>query len=270
VLSETAKAFFHLVFGDAVAFRSDIWIAIFAVSIAAIAMAFFLAWRRSLFAGRGGFAKNAYFWLGGMLVVYIAGVMLTVMVTIAADIARYVRPAYPLALVLLSGLFSIALRGKWIGAAVAMVVAILAIQLRSLTAPASLGPEHAANSLLNQPLEPGVTAAAWLERYVAPGHVMVAADGQALHYLLHRDVVSVLPPPFTARQIDSEGYHELMMRFHARYLVLFPSFGKHQLSAQFDTPFLRGLATGSPPPPWLTESRRTPSIAIYECTSCAE
>ncbi|HEX3877618.1 MAG TPA: glycosyltransferase family 39 protein [Bryobacteraceae bacterium] len=270
VLSETVKAFFHLVFGDAVAFRGDIWMAVFGIAVVAIALAFFLAWRRHAFAGMGGFMGYAYLWLGGMFAVYIAGVMLTIMVTIAADITRYVRPAYPLALALIAPLFSIALRRKWIAAAIAMTAAILAIQLRSLTSPIGPGPERVASNLLNQQVEPGVTAAAWLEQHVEPGHVMVAVDGQALHYLLHRDVVTALHPPFTARAVDSEGYHSLMTRFHARYLVLFPSLGEDQLPEQAGTPFLRDLAAGSPPPVWLTQDERTPAIAIYECASCGD
>lgn len=271
VLVETFKSYYHLVFGDAVAARFDIWTAIFLIALAATIYLMFRAWRKGAYRALAEFAPLAYAWLALLFVAYAAGVTLTVIVTIAADLPRYNRPIYPLALALVAPLLSAALTGRRAIAGIAAIVAILAIHSRSLRAEPAPELNVLADEMLNRELQPGISARAWLLGHVPPNGVLVATCGQAVAYVLHRDVVSVLEPPYTARPIDGAGYRALMTHEHARYLLLFPGLPPAAVAEQYDIPFLRDLASGaSAAPPWLEIAARNSAVAIYECAACVK
>jgi hypothetical protein len=267
---ETFKAYYHLVFGDRVVARMDIWLVLFCVSLAATVLLIARAWRRQEWAASPKFVSAAVAWVLFILVVYVAGVTLTFLTTIAADLTRYTRPVYPLALVLASVLISPALRGWQVIAVVALVGSILAIHSRSLAVQPPAPMQELTRDALSHDLEPGVAASSWLLSHVPPGTVLVAADGQAVQYLLRRDVVSLIDPRWTSRRMDQPGVKALMTRFGARYLLLFPGLSPDVVPEQANFPFLSDLAAGAgPTPDWLTQIERNSEVAIYECGSCA-
>jgi len=270
VVTETVKAYYHLIFGDRVVVRLDIWAAVFCLSLAATLFLIVRAWRRGEWVATPKFALAALVWIGVMLAAYVGGVTLTFLTTIAGDLTRYTRPVYPLALALASLVISAALRGRQVIAVIALVGSILVVHSRSLMAPPPVPQEEPTREALNLDVQPGVTAGGWLLSHVSPGGVIVAVDGQAVEYLLHRDVVSVIEPQFTSRRLDEAGFRTLMGRFHARYLLLFPGLAPEYVPEQEKIPFLHDLATGrSLPPEWLAPTVRNSEVAIYECGICA-
>jgi hypothetical protein len=266
---ETVKAYYHLIFGDRVVFRLDVWVALFCLSLAATLFLIVRAWRRSEWVATPKFAPVALAWIFCMLTAYVGGVTLTFLTTIAGDLMRYTRPVYPLALAVASLVISAALRGRQVIAAIALVGSILIIHSRSLVAPPPVPQEEPTREALNLDVEPGVTAGAWLLSHISPGGVMVAVDGQAVEYLLHRDVVAIIEPRATSLRLDEAGFRTLMGRFHARYLLLFPGLAPEFVPEQESIPFLHDLAAGSLPPGWLVPAARNSEVAIYECGICA-
>jgi hypothetical protein len=267
---ETVKAYYHLVFGDRVVARFDAWGLLFCLSLAATVLLIARAWRKREWAASPKFTPLAVTWISFILLVYVAGVTLTFLTTIASDLTRYTRPVYPLALVLAALVISATLRGWQIAAAIVLVGSILAIHSRSLMAQQPVPMQELTRDALSRELQPGVSASAWLLSHVPPGQVMIAADGQAVQYLLHRDVVALIEPHSTSRRMDEPGVKALMTRFGARYLLLFPQLSPEIVPEQANFPFLRNLASGSgPTPDWLVPAARNSQVAVYECEICA-
>ena len=93
---------------------------------------------------------------------------------------------------------------------------------------------------------------------------MVSEEGQALHYLLHRPVVSIVEPPdFSNRAADGAAFRDLMSQYKSKYLLLFPAIRNSKNSL----PFLQDLSVGKGPD-WLKLSVSTHDVAVYECESC--
>lgn len=275
VVKEGAKGFYHLIFGDAVAARLDPWTAIFAISFALCAALVFLAWRNGRLDRLPKFAAAAYFWAGSLAAASLAGVLLTMMVTIAAIPARYYRPTYPLLLALIAPLLSAAFHRREIIAALVAIGAIAAIQGRNLMAAPAEAPHALVQHALAEPIQGGENAGArnigsWLSARVPPNGTIFATEGQAVEYALHRNVISMIPPDATVRRQDAEGLHDLMTRFHAPYLLVFPNAPVDAAPEQDELPFLRGLASGAPPPGWLHETVSAPDAAVFECASCSQ
>lgn len=269
VLIGTYKSYYHLIFGDLAVARADVWAGLFCLSVLAVTWLLFRA--RARLKALPSFAIAAYAWLLLLIACYAGGIMLTALLTIAADMTRYNRPVYPLALALIAPLFSAGLSGWRAAPALTMVAAILAIHSRSFVPPLYTTPDAQVSGLLSSDLEPGVTGRAWLFAHAHPGMVIAATHGQAVSYLLHIDTVSLIEPRFSSFKGEERDYHAMMTRERARYLVLFPGLHGDEIPEQDHSPFLFGLASGaSPSPSWLHEDARNSAVAIYECSDCVK
>ena len=195
---------------------------------------------------------------------YLIGIFVASLRTNAVEILRYYLPAYPLLLAgLAAGVSGIRIAGLRLGLTV-MALLILAVHILAFRQPPT--PVHIAIAApLREEAAPGQTVRQWLLDHVSPGTAILAEEGQAMHYLLQRPVVSVIEPNQSHRGTDDFDFLSLMIRFKARYIVLFP----HLRMLQNSIPFLHGLGYDQRPD-WLTLRVRTPRVVIYECAACAK
>jgi hypothetical protein len=101
---------------------------------------------------------------------------------------------------------------------------------------------------------------------VPAGTPIVSEEGQALHYVLQRPVVSIIEPPeFSNRATDGPAFRDLMSRYKSRYLLLFPAIRV----SENRLPFLQNLIRGEGPD-WLKPSLRTRDVVLYECEACTK
>ena len=213
VATDAPKAAYHLVFGDRVVTRLDIWPMIF--TIAALTLIWYIVrgWKKNSLTD-----AQLWIWLGLLAAVYIVGILAAALSSIASDFVRYFLPVYPLLLACPApaGIRALGPQGKplWAFALLALWIAILAIQSRSLAAPLGDPPHVVAKRALQ-----GAQIEQWLRQHTQTNDILVATNGQALHYLLQRPVVSVIHPRFTRRPEDEAGFRALMKRFHARYMI---------------------------------------------------
>lgn len=270
VLADTLKSFYHLVFGDAVAARRDIWAAVFGAAFILVLFCIFRAFKQGKYQAAPPFAPMAGAWILALAAAYIAGIIATGLTTIADDVNRYSRPLYPLALGLAAPLLSVALRGRWIAAGIAAIGAILVINGRSFSTKPTPSPDIVARDMLGRNVQPGLSGMDWLRGHISPDNVLFSVYGQGVHYAIDRNVISCIFPGYTARRIDAETYREEMTQFHARYLLVFPGLAPDIVPEQSAVPFLRDLAAGKPAPDWLREDVRNAEIAVYECDSCTK
>lgn len=268
ILAPLIRAFYHLIFGDRVVARPDIWTAL--VLVCALAACFFLyqAWRRrDLSAPK--FLPLALAWLSILASAYVAGIILAALTSIAADFPRYLAPLYPLLLAGGAAITSLTATPRQFIAVAGMAAAILGIETRSLVLSPPPPPHLIASEALSQDVAPGIPAVEWLRQRVPASGALVAVNGQAVHYLLQRPVVSVIEPEYSNRPPSGDAMRSLMTRFGAAYLLVFPGSAPQYLDSQTENPFLRRLAAGSAPE-WLTLAARSRSVAIYKCSSCVK
>ncbi len=257
-LKETIKAIFHLLFGGNSPARLDVWALIAILSF--IAAILLLIRNRQVPTGRVELA-----WIAGFAVALTGGIAVVAMQSIATDMARYNLPVYPLLLIIAAVLLNPKTRMEGAVTAI-LVVAILVIQSRSVI-PLPASPVETMRVLLTQQNATGVPIRQWLESHIQPAEVIIAADGQALHYVLKRSVVAPIVPENTDRPYDENAFRSTMVKFRARFMVVYPDRPEESVPEQEAIPFLKGLASGRVPD-WLTLVTRTHNIAVFECASC--
>jgi len=112
----------------------------------------------------------------------------------------------------------------------------------------------------------GVSLKLWVDQRILGDAPILAADGQATAYLLHRPTVSVVPKVFSSRNWDEEEVRRTMSIYHIRYLVTYPGLSAQDATEQGESQFLARL-TNAPPPSWLVLITRTPHVMIFETTA---
>lgn len=267
ILAGTIRSWTHLVVGDRVPLRFDLWTLIFTLSASVVLFVSV----RSCIQNRNGTpaaAPRALRWLLFIGFTYIAGVMLAALTTIARDFSRYYFPVYPVFLVCAAAAVSPLARG-WKALAVAVtVISLIAVEARSLAVAPPKPDWVLTKNVLAADVYPGVPLLDWLRERVGSNDVVVAVQGQAIHYLLQRPVVAVISPEFSRQKKDEAGYRALMERYRSRYLIVLSDASSATASEQISTPFLSYLASGHVPT-WLKLAASTSRAAVYECANCA-
>ena len=252
VLTEMAKAFYHIVFGSGAIAHADLWTILFAVSLIAACV----CWRN------GFRVPPALGWMGILVAAYVAGILLVALTSIAADLSRYLLPVYPVLLAVLAALFSFPGTRVQLGAVAVLAMSVLAVQSRNIAVRPILSPNHVAAIADLAPVRQ------FLLDHVPPSGTIVSVNGQAVQYQLQRPVVSVIEPEFSSRSQDEASFHALMKQFSARYLLVFPGENKLAVSPQISIPFLRDLAAGTAPD-WMKPAATAAHATVYECADCS-
>lgn len=265
VVAESVKAFYHLSFGDRLATRIDAWTALVFVCLAAATYLAVQTWA-SRCATVPAHLPAACAWIGLLLAAYTGGIMLAAMVSIAADFGRYYLPIYPVVLVTAAALSPVRNRRQYV--AVALLVTTLAVfEVRNLLVPPLPPAKDKLCAILAQESAPDIAIGKWLRTNTGPEDSILSVNGQMLHYLVQRPVISVIEPSFSKRATDEAAFEMLMRVHHVRYLVVMPGASKADVPEQAAIPFLRNLAGGIVPP-WLSLAARTPHLVVFECRAC--
>lgn len=259
---------YHLVFGEVTPVPYAVWWVLLCTATGGGLILAIQSCRKAQARGRE-FLASAPAWMAVFEVAYIAGIILAKakmsnMNSEVADVIRYLVPAYPVALAFLAAVLS---RIRFEGMRLAsgfVVVSVMLIQAMNFILRPAL-PEHLAmTEILQKELPSGEAVGHWLRKNAAPGTVIVAEEGMALHYVTQHPVVSIVEPPENSnRPVDGPGIRALMSRYHSRYLVAFPVLRSFRGSA----PFLRDLGRGSIPG-WLVRLPGTADVSIYRCDVC--
>ena len=87
----------------------------------------------------------------------------------------------------------------------------------------------------------------WLDAHVPASETVFAADGQAVGFVLHRPVVSLVGARYSREQWECGPLKAEMSRFHSHYVILYKSAPPDSNSAQsqfLDAPLPQQLACG--------------------------
>lgn len=210
-------------------------------------------------------------WIGLFGLAYTGGVVLSIisvanMNLVGRDIARYYLPLYPVLLACLARTASRMRSTTWRVVTVLVAAAVLTSHTRDLLAQRDPQGRAVMAGDLAEEVAPGESMRQWLLSNVSARTTIVSEEGQALHYLLKRPVVSIIEPPeFSNRAANGPALRALMSRYKSRYLVLFPAVRVSRNSL----PFLQNLTLGKGPD-WLKLSVHTHDVLAYECEACAK
>jgi uncharacterized membrane protein (UPF0136 family) len=267
VVIETIRSFTHLVTGDRVPLRLDFLVGLLLVSAALVSFFGIRAW-----IARDPRMKDinveCLAWALFTGAAYIGGVMLAALTTIAGDLPRYYFPVYPLFLACAAAACSAVARGWKSLAVILLVISAVSVESRNLFVRPAQPDWILTRAMLAEEVQPGTPLLEWLRDRVSADGAILAVEGQAVHYVLQRPVVAVIPSTDTSRRTDEQGFRSLMLQFGSRYLLLFPNAPAERVPEQNSYGFLRSLAAGETSP-WLKLAAHTRDAAVYECADCA-
>lgn len=265
VAAGTIRSLLHLLTGDRAPLRKDVWIVLLALSFAAVV--FFAVRHARARAFESDAAWKGFWWTIFIAAAYTGGIVAAALITIAFDPSRYYFPVYPLLLACAAVLCSTFATGLRSIAVVALVLSAGVLQWRSIVAPTPTPDWILTRTLLTEPVPTGGTLLQWLRDRVGPNQTVLAVEGQALHYILQRPVVAVIPATFTVRRPDAQAFHQLMLTSGSKYLLVLPGAAPESVPEQTSYAFLRALSSGDAPA-WLRPAAATRDAAVYECLDC--
>jgi hypothetical protein len=249
---DSVKAFLHLFTGDRLALHLNLLTVLLLASTAAL-----------LFAMRkGSWVRPDLLWVIFIGAAYVGGIFVATLATIAGDLPRYYFPVYPLILACAA-----AVSGRSLAVA-AFVIIALAVQGPNLFVHPDQPDWMLTRGWLSEQDQSGAILLDWLRNHVGTNDTVLAVDGQAMHYILQRNVIAVLPARDSARRSDEEGIHSLMRQKTTRYLIVFPGAPPDRVLEQTSSAFISSVATGTVPP-WLRLAAQTRDAAVYECEDCS-
>lgn len=107
-------------------------------------------------------------------------------------------------------------------------------------------PHELVEARLTQPTSNGTTVRAWLESHAEKDEGILASNGQATAYALHRPVVSLTDAEYAELPWDAKRVNDVMDRFHLRYVVLYPQVDSRVAGVQEESPLLSALVHERP------------------------
>jgi hypothetical protein len=264
----TVKTFYHLILGDRMVAKFNLGMGLLLISLLLVAGFALQAWRRKVWTSVPAFLPSALVWMSILVLAYVSGIIVAVFSSNLDD-PRYYLPVYPLLLAGLAGSSAYIASRKLDLSIALMAVAIVVTNSHSLM----IRPEPAAHLIVEnrfqQEVQPGQSMGGWLRDHVTPADVLVAGDGQAVEYVLQRPVVSIIEAESTNRPTDEAAFRALMLQYGSRYLLLFQGMRAPYASPQDSITFLSRVQAGNRPD-WLSLTAQTPSVSVYECSSCAK
>jgi hypothetical protein len=169
------------------------------------------------------------------VLIYSAGIFYAGLRTVISFGTRMFLPVLPLYLLLLGmGVNRVArggradapsaspLESRWLKLALLLVIAASAsVNARDLYEPRVPAPHEILAGLYAQPVAGGQPLLKWVESNIGADDVVVATDGQATGYLLHRPTISMVGPHYSPVRWECDEVKEQMRRFKSSYVILY-------------------------------------------------
>jgi len=204
--------------------------------------------------------------LSAYVAVYCAGMIYLGVTSVISFDTRMFYPLLPFLLLLIGSIARPALSPRpalryGLPAALAVAaVCYLGINARSYLHGRPPAPHEIVARELEEPVAPGVTLRSWLAARL-PGDATIVADrGQAVGYLLHRNVLSLISQEYSNQHWDQGSVLALMRAYGAHHLLLFEDGSRDPVLAE--SPYLSALLRGNSPEP-LTLDVRTHDVAVF-------
>jgi hypothetical protein len=124
---------------------------------------------------------------------------------------------------------------------------------------------------LEAPTPSGESLTTWVQSNIPADANIVATFGQATGHALQRKTVSLVGSQYSNQQWDEPHVRNIMLRFHATFLILYPDEPSHPApDVQKESPFLASLARGEEPAVWLRLVAHNPHIMVFQRIEAAQ
>ena len=259
------RAFIKLIFGDDA--RTDIKLPLIGIcAVILLAGVALVNAKRSL-----AFPRPLYIMLA-LIFVYCSFMFFAGIHTPISFGSRMFLPILPLLLAMMSWFFAWtveALRSPSRQRQIAVIsisvfTAIYVItNIRSQVAASPPSPAATVRQQLAQLDDQGKSLRAWLESHLDSRTAIVAAEGQAAGYVLHRPTVSLVEHRFSVVDWTEPQVRQTMTVFRAQYLIVFPQADPSDAPSEYESPFLSSL-TNRQYPDWLQIAESSPKVIVYQ------
>jgi hypothetical protein len=199
--------------------------------------------------------------VGFCILIYSAGMFYAGLSTVISFGTRMFLPVLPVYLLLLGmGLHWLTLgwpaRSRIVSP---MLIALLiatagyaGVNARDFLEPHTLAPHQILATLYAQPTAGGQPLLEWVDANIRTNDVIVATDGQATGYLLHRPTISMIGAHYSPVRWECEEVKKQMQRFTSSYAIVYkpPSTPSLTPSDGFlldESRFVAAAAMGEPP-----------------------
>ena len=115
---------------------------------------------------------------------------------------------------------------------------------------------------LSAPTASGQSLRDWIEDNCPKDGVIAAVDGQATGFELRRPTLSLIESQFSAQTWTEAHLKTVLLRFGAKYLIVYPSDTSVRKAVQSESPFLQRLVARQTPD-WLVPVADNPMAAVY-------
>lgn len=115
---------------------------------------------------------------------------------------------------------------------------------------------------LAEPMANGQQLRSWIEENIPRQSPIMAAEGQATGYLLHRKTIGIPERRDSAVDWNEQEVRRTMERFGADYLVLYPKVTAGTAQTESGSSFVNELTKGNHPA-WLTPEARSADAEIF-------
>jgi hypothetical protein len=180
---------------------------------------------------------------------------------------RYFAPIVPPIFLIVACLLSATERdtptsAAWLACVSLLLAGYLSLEFRTLRAFVPSTPHQEVWNAFHKRGADG-DLYAWTASHIPPNEVITATNGQATAYALRHPVLCISDPPFTQIRWTRDELLAEMRQYHSNYLVLYPGLPPGEASVQEDSPFFRGMLSGSTPPEGLEIAARNRSVVIF-------
>lgn len=223
-----------------------------AVVVVLLGVALALAFRRFARERRESSVRSATPPMGATLLVaiaslYFCGMTYLGVVSVISYGTRMFFPMLPLFLLLLAlPLAKVRALGGRDVVLVAIACVAYVVSNASTLRETKAAPHELVAARLVEPTTSGTTVRAWLESHTERDEGILASNGQATAYALHRPVVSLTDAEYAELPWDAKRVNDVMDRFHLRYIVLYPQVDARVAGVQEESPFLSALVHERP------------------------
>jgi hypothetical protein len=279
VLADYARAQLHLVLGQhPVTF--GVWEGLLVVGCLGVTTLLIIAVRKA------GLPVGGWQWMGDLrrpsavammvglcVLVWSAGMFYAGLRTVISFGTRMFLPMLPLYLLLL-GMGVNWLASRWPAPAqsawlkiglLLFTVGYAGVNARDLYDRPSPAPHEILAAEYAKPMGDGSSLLRWVESHIPVGESIVAADGQATGYLLHRRTVSMVGPEFSPVRWECDEVRKQLKRFKANFVILYkPSFTVDPESLLNSSSFVATSVTPQPPSCGFVIAAENPAVRILE------
>ena len=205
-----------------------------------------------------GWAKRpgAAFLLAICVVVYSAGLIYAGVRTVISFGTRMFLPMLPLYLLLLGmgmnrfvSRVPTRARRTWLTVGLLLVaVGYVGVNARDLYYHSTLPPLYEFLApMYAKPIADGSTLRQWIDSNIGANDVIIATEGQATGYLLHRPTISLISPEYSRARWECDEVKHLMRSYRATYVILYKPSWPNRDFLVGDSQFVRTSLTQQPP-----------------------